>query len=901
MGIPGLLPALASVTRPAHVQEYRGQTVAVDAYVWLHRGAYACSSELCLGIPTDKYIAYCMKMVRMLQHFGVKPILVFDGGNLPIKREQESTRRSRRKENKQKAMELMREGNKSAANEFFQKAVDVTSRMAYNLIQVLKQENVDYIVAPYEADAQMAFLSMNGIVDAVITEDSDLVPYGATKILFKMDQMGQGKEIRRENLDAARDMDLRGWTQSMIRHMCIMAGCDYLEGLNGFGVKKAHTWIRKYKDDMERIFTLLRADRNVALPADYETRFKQADLTFQHQRVYDPRTKTIRPLTDFPVQLRDLEGLDFIGPDLTPEVAFGIATAVLDPHNKEPFEQVIAAAMQRLPSGSSSSPAATATAAAATTPTNKMDRDAALFQPRRGPFGSPFGSPASSTKKGCAAALPLPSPQTRKLESYFGKVFKPPSKTTTTTAPGKDSQSSAATAASAASSQLSSTQMEIVGVEEDIIEEADVEDDDDADLSNITRDSDDPEYDDSFERMKSVFGVAADSTKRLTSSTGDLKATDEAPPLRRAKTEPIASSASPPPHRGPKVIHETPPRDVVVSRFFSGPKVSLATKLNDEVVKIVSDDIFDILNEEEPAPVVRKLDCEFDDVAPVKTDMAAAVVSSQDGATASHVAAAAPSVGSTIADMSQNSPVSSASTDSESGKQQQPLMDEPTTNAIPAPAPTKLERPKTVDLKSLFAYSAQIKRKSTPPPVASSQQRRLSLPPPDHSKAINVDEDDCDMDNNEEEEPSGFNTSKDSSGFDTQVLEDSEKHHDAASVPVASSRRPSLDSVLTGGLENKENSRTAASNVFSRFAFGSGGGSKIGSPSTAPSTPTVRPKKRKSPSPSQSNLSIQDTLASFAIKKQKTTEDTMAPVPSPTRTPLGSAEPFVIPDSDEEI
>jgi hypothetical protein len=41
-----------------------------------------------------RYIAYCMKMVRMLRHFGVKPILVFDGGNLPIKRDQESTRRS---------------------------------------------------------------------------------------------------------------------------------------------------------------------------------------------------------------------------------------------------------------------------------------------------------------------------------------------------------------------------------------------------------------------------------------------------------------------------------------------------------------------------------------------------------------------------------------------------------------------------------------------------------------------------------------------------------------------------------------------------------------------------------------------------------------------------------------
>ena len=54
MGIAGLLPVLKSITRPVHVSEYRGRRVAVDAYCWLHRGAYTCSVELCEGTPTDK-------------------------------------------------------------------------------------------------------------------------------------------------------------------------------------------------------------------------------------------------------------------------------------------------------------------------------------------------------------------------------------------------------------------------------------------------------------------------------------------------------------------------------------------------------------------------------------------------------------------------------------------------------------------------------------------------------------------------------------------------------------------------------------------------------------------------------------------------------------------------------
>lgn len=53
MGIQGLLPALRDVTRQQHVSAYAGHVVAVDAYCWLHRGAYSCSREMCEGLPTD--------------------------------------------------------------------------------------------------------------------------------------------------------------------------------------------------------------------------------------------------------------------------------------------------------------------------------------------------------------------------------------------------------------------------------------------------------------------------------------------------------------------------------------------------------------------------------------------------------------------------------------------------------------------------------------------------------------------------------------------------------------------------------------------------------------------------------------------------------------------------------
>ena len=50
---------------------------------------------------------------------------------------------------------------------------------------------IDILV--FTADAQLAFLILEGIADIVISEDSDLTAFGCQKILFKMDKQGNGK------------------------------------------------------------------------------------------------------------------------------------------------------------------------------------------------------------------------------------------------------------------------------------------------------------------------------------------------------------------------------------------------------------------------------------------------------------------------------------------------------------------------------------------------------------------------------------------------------------------------------------------------------------------------------------------------------------------------------------
>ena len=136
MGISSLLPSLRSIVRTKHVGEaYGGKRVAVDSYCWLHRGAYSCSVELVEGIPTDKFVTSFMKRAHMLRRCDVEAVYVFDGGRMPGKADEEADRRRARVEAKQKARAHKRAGNEVAANEMYQRAVDVSPEMALAVIE----------------------------------------------------------------------------------------------------------------------------------------------------------------------------------------------------------------------------------------------------------------------------------------------------------------------------------------------------------------------------------------------------------------------------------------------------------------------------------------------------------------------------------------------------------------------------------------------------------------------------------------------------------------------------------------------------------------------------------------------------------------------------------------------
>ncbi|KAJ6373891.1 hypothetical protein OIU78_029563 [Salix suchowensis] len=332
---------------PVHIKKYDGKRVGIDAYSWLHKGAYSCSMEICLNSNSEKklrYLDYFMHRINLLRHYKITPVVVFDGGNIPCKAGTEQERYRKRKANRELAMEKLKEGNVNAATDFFQRAISITPLMAHQLIQILRSENIEFLVAPYEADAQLAYLAgleaERGGIAAVITEDSDLLAYGCQATIFKMDRFGNGEEIVLDKVfdAAARKPSFQCFDKELFIGMCVLAGCDFLPSVPGIGISKAHSYVSKYRN-LDRVLSVLKLEKGRQMPEDYSKSFIEALAVFHHARIYESNNQRLEHMKPVPQNLLEsLDGkLDFLGPEIPPSVATAIAQGNLDPSTMEAF------------------------------------------------------------------------------------------------------------------------------------------------------------------------------------------------------------------------------------------------------------------------------------------------------------------------------------------------------------------------------------------------------------------------------------------------------------------------------------------------------------------------------------------------------------------------------------
>lgn len=165
----------------------------------------------------------------------------------------------------------------------------LSEEIVKHTIRMMKEQNFDFIVAPYEADAQLALECQKGRAQLIFSEDSDHLTYLAAAgvwsnniplLLTKMDDEGNcvavdlndvvskikgkgsksfGAKLLMMMADEEDDVDddvgssLTSSSSSSIysRHsvgargfiqMCVLAGCDYCPSIKGVGIVTAQNF-----------------------------------------------------------------------------------------------------------------------------------------------------------------------------------------------------------------------------------------------------------------------------------------------------------------------------------------------------------------------------------------------------------------------------------------------------------------------------------------------------------------------------------------------------------------------------------------------------------------------------------------------------------------------------------
>lgn len=163
----------------------------------------------------------------------------------------------------------------------------------YMFIDFLKHRGVKFMVAPYEADSQLAYMYHTGEIQYILTEDSDLVAYGCFNIIRCLKKNGDCKVLNaKKKLLKSAYPALRSFLalddETRIK-CCILAGCDYLPNIKGLGFASL---IRLFDVD----FDIMKSLKHYAVKTrkvmtslefnDFQEKFNNVFHAFTEQLVY---------------------------------------------------------------------------------------------------------------------------------------------------------------------------------------------------------------------------------------------------------------------------------------------------------------------------------------------------------------------------------------------------------------------------------------------------------------------------------------------------------------------------------------------------------------------------------------------------------------------------------------
>jgi len=259
-----------------HLSEFSYQRVAIDISLYLYKYK---------AISGDQWIQSFIYLISCLRKWNIHCIFVYDNKAPVEKLEEQKRRRENRVKQSDRIIELEKE------LEIYEKGGEPSERM----IEICKKEGVvsllprgnmqrkqtidvrlikqkiesmksmvisineddldlsrelfDILQIPYtkaisEAEAYSSYLCIHGKIDAVLSEDTDVLAYGSPLFLTKIDTMNDTVVC----INYQKMLDELEMTKESFVDLCIMLGCDYNSNVPKVGLEKSYALMKRYKN-----------------------------------------------------------------------------------------------------------------------------------------------------------------------------------------------------------------------------------------------------------------------------------------------------------------------------------------------------------------------------------------------------------------------------------------------------------------------------------------------------------------------------------------------------------------------------------------------------------------------------------------------------------------------------
>ena len=245
MGVKGLLPFLRA-RAPQVAQPWTPPDVplrvAVDAPIQVYKFLHADG-----GMSAPRLWARFEALLARMAADRLQPTFVFDGAPLNLK-DEEHARRARAAEEQALRVDRKRSRAQAEAGEAVGGAVEVVARGPPPPLRVtradyddlwarLVERGVPCLRARHEAEALCVHLVFEGAVDAVVTEDSDVLAYHAPLAIFRYGS--EPYSIAAPAVHAA-----LGLSAPEFQAFCILLGTDFSARITGVGPVAALALVR---------------------------------------------------------------------------------------------------------------------------------------------------------------------------------------------------------------------------------------------------------------------------------------------------------------------------------------------------------------------------------------------------------------------------------------------------------------------------------------------------------------------------------------------------------------------------------------------------------------------------------------------------------------------------------